>query len=92
MDAQIGFADALRRIFPTALASYLQFRGWIRRETLSDQMLLTFLSEATGGAIVIGVDDVVESLLLNLCLAGVSPPPLSRWIMPERISSETGRG
>ena len=44
-----------------------------------------------GGAIVIGVDDVVESLLLNLCLAGVSPPPLSRWIMPERIRSETGR-
>ena len=45
-----------------------------------------------GGVIVIGVDDVVESLLLNLYLAGVSPPPLSRWIMPERISSETGRG
>ena len=28
---------------------------------------------------------------LNLYLADVSPPPLSRWIMPERISSETGR-
>ena len=26
MDAQIGFAGALRRIFPTGLASYLQFR------------------------------------------------------------------
>ena len=29
-DAQIGFADTLRRIFLTALASYLQFRDWIR--------------------------------------------------------------
>ena len=48
MDAQIGFADGLRRVFPTMVASYLPFRGWIRRETLSDQMLLTFLSEATG--------------------------------------------
>ena len=26
---QIGFADALRRTFPTALASYLRFRDWI---------------------------------------------------------------
>ena len=28
-DAQIGLAGALRRILPTALAAYLQFRGWI---------------------------------------------------------------
>ena len=28
MYAQIGFADALRRIFPTALARHFQFRGW----------------------------------------------------------------
>ena len=48
MDAQIGFADALRRVFPTMVASYLPFRGWIRRKTLSDPILLTFLSEATG--------------------------------------------
>ena len=27
---QIRLAQALRRIFPTALASYLTFRGWIR--------------------------------------------------------------
>ena len=27
---QIRLAQALRRIFPTALASYLAFRGWIR--------------------------------------------------------------
>ena len=92
MDAQIGFADGLRRVFPTMVASYLPFRGWIRRETLSDQMLLTFLSEATGRRHRNRRRRCVESLLLNLCLAGVSPPPLSRWIMPERISSETGRG
>ena len=41
-DAQIGSADALRRIFPTALASYLQFRGWIRQETLCDRSSVTF--------------------------------------------------
>ena len=29
IDAQIGFSDALQRVFPTALASHLQFRGWI---------------------------------------------------------------
>ena len=38
---QIWFADALRRIFPTALASYLQFRGWICRETLCGRSLIT---------------------------------------------------
>ena len=27
MDAQIAFTDALRRVFPTAVASYLAFRG-----------------------------------------------------------------
>ena len=42
MDAQIGFADALRRIFPTALASYLQFRGWVCRETLCGRSSVTF--------------------------------------------------
>ena len=42
MDAQIGSADALRRIFPTALASYLQFRDWIRQETLLDRSSVTF--------------------------------------------------
>ena len=31
MDAQIGSADALRRVFPTALSSYLPFRDWICR-------------------------------------------------------------
>ena len=41
-NAQIGSADALRRIFPTALASYLQFRGWIRQETLCDRSSVTF--------------------------------------------------
>ena len=32
MDTQIGFADALRRVFPTTVASYLEFRGWVRQE------------------------------------------------------------
>ena len=41
-DAQIGFADALGRIFPTALARYLLFRGGIRQETLCDRSSVTF--------------------------------------------------
>ena len=41
-DAQIGFADALRWIFPTALARYVVFHGWIRQETLCDQSSATF--------------------------------------------------
>ena len=35
-DAQIGFADALQRVFPTTVVSHLAFRGWIRQETLWD--------------------------------------------------------
>ena len=31
-NVQIRFADALQRVFPTALASYLQFRDWIRQD------------------------------------------------------------
>ena len=42
MDTGIGFAGALRRIFLTGLASYLQFRDWIRRETLLDRSSVTF--------------------------------------------------
>ena len=41
-NVQIRFADALQRVFPTALASYLQFRDWIRQETLCDRSLVTF--------------------------------------------------
>ena len=50
MDAQIGVADALRRIFPAALARHLQFRGWIRQEAWCNRMSETFLNEATGTA------------------------------------------
>ena len=32
MDAQIGFADALRRVFPRTMASYLELRGWVCQE------------------------------------------------------------
>ena len=42
--SQMPCGESFRRWWP----GYLPFRGWIRRETLSDQMLLTFLSEATG--------------------------------------------
>ena len=49
MDSQIGFADTLRRIFPTALASYLQFRGWICRETLCGRSSVTiYLRQCAG--------------------------------------------
>ena len=42
MDAQIMSAKALQRVFPTTVASYLIFRGWIRQESLSDQSAVTF--------------------------------------------------
>ena len=42
MDAPIGFADALQRVFPTAVASYLQFRDWIRQETSLYRSSVTF--------------------------------------------------
>ena len=42
IDAQIGFADALREIFLTALARYLPFRAWIRQETLYNPGSVTF--------------------------------------------------
>ena len=32
MDSQIGFADALRGVVPTTVASQLGFRGWVRQE------------------------------------------------------------
>ena len=35
-DAQIGFDDALRRVFPATVTSYLAFRGEIRQETSWD--------------------------------------------------------
>ncbi len=36
MDARIGFANALQRVFSTTVASQCDFRGWIRQETLCD--------------------------------------------------------
>ena len=37
MDAQIGFADASRRIFPTALASFSNFvAGFVRRPCVTE--------------------------------------------------------
>ena len=40
--AQIGFADVLRRIFPTGLASHGIFHGWILQETLCDRRSVIF--------------------------------------------------
>ena len=54
MDAQIGFAKALRWFLPTTLASYLQFRGWIRQDTLCDRSSVTFiLRQCAAGLIVV---------------------------------------
>ena len=41
-DTGIGFADALRLIFPPALARYVVFHGWIRPKTLYDRSSVTF--------------------------------------------------
>ena len=38
----IGFADALQRVFLTTVASHLQCRGCICRETLRDRSSVTF--------------------------------------------------
>ena len=48
MDARIVFSDALQRVFPTTLASYLAFHGWIDQDTWCNRMSVTFLNEATG--------------------------------------------
>ena len=37
MDAQIGFADGLQRIFPAVLTSS-PISSWVRNETLHDRM------------------------------------------------------
>ena len=42
MDTQIRFADALQQVFPTTVASYLRFRGWIHQETLRNRSSVTF--------------------------------------------------
>ena len=42
MDAQIWFADALQRVFPTALARYLLFHGGIRQGILCEPSSVTF--------------------------------------------------
>ena len=39
---KIRFSDALRRVLPTRLTSYLEFGGWICQETLCDRSSVTF--------------------------------------------------
>ena len=41
MDTQTGFASASQRVFPTTVASYLQFRGWIYRKTFCNRSSVT---------------------------------------------------
>ena len=45
----ISSTDALQRVFPTTVPSYLQFRGWICQEALCDRSSVTFdLSQCAG--------------------------------------------
>ena len=37
IDAQVGFADALRRVFPTTVANYLTFHGSVRQEATGNR-------------------------------------------------------
>ena len=37
MDAHIGFARSLRRVFPTTVASYLTFHGSVRQEATKNR-------------------------------------------------------
>ena len=52
MDAQVGFADALHRVFPTALAIYLLFRGGIRQGILCEPSSVTFDMRQCVGSLV----------------------------------------
>ena len=45
MDALIGFADAMQRVFPTTMSTksrYLECGGWIRQEAWCDRSSVTF--------------------------------------------------
>ena len=42
MNAQMGLAGTLRRVFPTTVASHLEFRGWVRQEVRSQRMSVIF--------------------------------------------------
>ena len=42
MNVQIGFADALRRVYPATVFSYPQCRGWVCRETWCGRSSVTF--------------------------------------------------
>ena len=42
MDALIGFADAMQRVFPTTMSRYLECGGWIRQEAWCDRSSVTF--------------------------------------------------
>ena len=49
MDAHIGFARVLRRVFPATMAGYLSFRGCIRQKTLFGRSAVTFDLRQRGG-------------------------------------------
>ena len=42
MDVRAGFGDALRRVCPPTVPSYLQLRGWTHREILYNCSSVTF--------------------------------------------------
>ena len=63
MDTGIGFADALQRVFPTTVSSYLPFRGWIYQETLCDGSPLTFDLRQCGGNTRWGFENVLPYLI-----------------------------
>ena len=53
---QISSTDALQRVFPTTVSSYLQFRGWICQETLCDRSSVTFDLRQQGQRVGLGHD------------------------------------
>ena len=48
IDAQIRFADVLQLVFPAAVSSYLQFRGWICLEISCDRSSVALASAKPG--------------------------------------------
>ena len=53
-DAQIGFVDALRQVFPTTVVSHLAFRARICRNPLCGRSSVTFdLRQCAAGPIVV---------------------------------------
>ena len=77
MDAQIRFADVLRRVFPTTVASYLEFRGWIHQENLRNGISATFYLRqplALGNGFVEVMRGHSRQVCSHLCAQADVPP------------------